>query len=264
MIFLYKKKFIYIIIAVSIFLAGCSIYESKAETSSSEGIEPSYSIEENKFILEMNNIHIDIRYPQVSTHTSSFSQNGSEGNIDKQININKLLIPSEIQSFNNMVSKGLIKISNTGGFVYDSSPHTYELGMNCLYTTGFINNNILNLYKRSISYTRNGDWDYEAILIDMISGTRIEPSKFFDVAKFRKYLENGSFEVNNKDFDITSYFKDMSEEQLLQYLNHAFVNQDEQLEVIVVYGEGIETIIYAEIGKVIDMIKPKYSNYLKD
>lgn len=260
---MYKKKFIYIFIAVTIFLAGCSIYESKAETGRGNAIESSYSVEENRFLLEMTNIHIDIKYPQVSTYTSDSSQDGSEGNVDKQININKLLIPSEIQSFNNMISEGLIKISNTGEFVYDSSPHTYELGMNCSYTTGFMNNNILNLYKRSISYTRNGDWNYEAILIDMISGTRIMPSDFFDVAEFHEYLVNGSFEANSKDIDITSYFQDMNEEQLLQYLSHAFVNQDEQIEVIVAYGEGTETIIYADISKVINMIKPEYSDYFK-
>ena len=260
---LYKKKFIYIIIAVTIFLAGCSIYKSKAETSRGNYIEPSYLIEENRFILEMTNIHIDIKYPQVSTYTSSSSQDDSEGDINKQININKLLIPSELQSFNYMISDGLIKISNTGEFVYDSSPHTYELGMNCSYTTGFMNHNFLNLYKRSISYTRNGCWNYEAILIDMISGTQIMPSDFFDVDKFYEYLVNGSFKANDKDFDITSFFQNINKEQLLQYLSQAFVNQDEQIEVIVVYGEGTETIIYADTSKVIDMIKPEYSDYFK-
>jgi len=243
-------------------LSTWNINNSKANSSRSAEIETNYTVEEKKLVIEMENIHLAIRYPQISIHPTNSSQGDVLIVINKQENINELLTPPEIQRFYEMISDGLIKISKSGEFVYDSLPHAYELGMNCTYTIGFMNNNFINLYKRSTSYTRNSDWNYEALLIDMQSGERIMPGDFFDAEEFYKYILEGAFKPNIENFDIQSFFENHNQEQLERCLKDAFINQDQKVEIVLSYGEGEETIIYADLNEVSKMIKSEYLEYL--
>lgn len=181
-----KKRLLIPICAIAIIittiLAVCKTDVFKVKMSRDSENITDYKVEEKSFIIEMENIDIDIRYPKILTYPIDSSQIEIFADHAKQAQINKLLIPPEIEIFNEMIADGLIKISDSGEFIYDSSsytfPHTYALGMSSSYTMGFMNNDFLNLYRRSNSYIRNGDWNYGAILIDLSSGTQIMPDDF--------------------------------------------------------------------------------------
>lgn len=218
-------------------------------------LHPSYVIRECKMEIETSDIHIHIKYPQIV-----FS-NFQELNIEKEKKINKLLTPQYIETFFDMVGQDII-INDTGQLEYDCAPYTYELGMDNTYTLGWANDNLINLYIRSISYSRNSNWSYGALLIDTKSGERIIAKDFFDLDVFYSFIVNNAFETNNIDFDIQLYFKNIDKEDLKNYLDHIFINQNGKIEIILIYGEGPETVIYADIDKVMDMIKPEYQKLL--
>lgn len=224
-------------------------------TDDTPEMHPSYDINEFKIEIETSDIHINIKYPQIVF--SSFQ----ELDIEKEKKINKLLTPQYVESFFDMVGQTII-IDDSGQLEYDCTPYTYELGMDNTYTLGFANDKFFDLYIRSISYSRNSNWSYGALLIDLKSGERIMASDFFDLDKFYSHIINNTFETSNTDFNIQSYFEHVNKEDLKQYFNHIFINQNRQIEIILIYGEGPETVIYADIDEVMDMINPEYQKLL--
>ena len=76
-----------------VMLSTWNINNSKANSSRSAEIETNYTVEEKKLVIEMENIHLAIRYPQISIHSTNSSQGYVSIIVNKQANINKLLTP---------------------------------------------------------------------------------------------------------------------------------------------------------------------------
>ena len=253
----YMTAFIFIAAAIIILLIKLGMHDDNSNTDEFIVENSSYSIKEN--VMKIEAIDIDIKYPVISNLTRNSADSDLIANVDRRSRIDKLLAPPEIQMFYDMIRDGLIKIDDTGTIIYQFED---DFGIKSSYTMGLSNEDFLNIYRRTISYTHNSEWDYGPLLIDIHTGEQIKTEDFFDVDAFREYISNGAFKVNKKDFDILSFFNDSSNEQLKRYLGDAFINEKYQLEIIVAYGEEPETIMYADIKSVMGMIKPKYQEYI--
>lgn len=227
-----------------------------ADRSESISQHPSYTISENKLELDTPDLHINIKYPQIS-----FSYQLIDLDIEKEININKLLTSNYIQTLYDMVGNNII-ISEDGTLSYDCSPYTYNLEMNESYTLGLANDDFFNLYVRSIDYIRSSHWSYGAQLINMKTGEKIKAEDFFDAEAFNDYIISDAFVTDKENFDIKAYLENYTSDDLLSYLYHAFINTKNQIEIVLIYGEGPETVIYADLDKVSGMIKKEYRDFL--
>ena len=235
--------------------------DAKTESLEVVAAQLQYEIVEHIINIESLDVHIDIRYPQVRKNYMVSPQNGDINHDIPQIN--KILVPAEIEEFYNNMSN--VHINDYGVLEYFNPNFDqliqYTWRANYKYIMGMKNNRFLNLYFSSMSMIRTSNWRYGAVLIDLQSGEKIDPIVFFDTQALREYVGKDYFKTNRDGFDVHSYIQNLNNEQLVYYLQHAFINIDRQLEIYIEYIEE-KTVIYADLDSVKGVIRPQYWEHI--